>query len=149
MARATVWDGDRGAERERIILEATAKGVSREGAAKMAGISVRTLHNRMADDAEFAERVWQKEASMEQTALDAIRLAWADAKNWTAAAWFLERRYPQNYAKRIVSETRDFESEAHARAVELGVDPETFVAMLLEERDRRVRAERRQLPPGS
>lgn len=49
--------------------------------------------------AEFAEAIKKAEAECEQTCLLRIQTAAAEPRTWQAAAWLLERRFPQRWVK--------------------------------------------------
>lgn len=76
-------------------MEATRKGLTRKVAARVAGISPTTLYKYLREDAEFAQRVKSAQADGEESLVDLIREHAADT--WQAAAWLLERRYPDRY----------------------------------------------------
>lgn len=48
----------------------------------------------------FAERVARAEAKLEERQLSRIEAAASEPKGWTAAAWLLERRFPQRWSLR-------------------------------------------------
>lgn len=60
----------------------------------------------------LSEGLKKEEASFKRTLLTTIRsAALASHRNWTAAAWLLERKYPQEYGK---AERRSDEDRAEA-----------------------------------
>lgn len=69
---------------------------------------------------ELSEGLKQEEAAFKQTLLTTIRAA-ALARNqyWTAAAWLLERKYPDEYGK--ADRRRDEEGAEAAPKIVLGV----------------------------
>ncbi len=69
---------------------------------------------------ELSEGLKQEEAAFKQTMLTTIRAA-ALARNqyWTAAAWLLERKYPDEYGK--ADRRRDEEGAEAAPKIVLGV----------------------------
>lgn len=69
---------------------------------------------------ELSEGLKKEEASFKQTLLTTIRAA-ALARNqyWTAAAWLLERKYPDEYGK--ADRRRDEEGAEAAPRIVLGV----------------------------
>jgi transposase len=102
--------------RAKRIVDAIRNGVSRTGAAASAGISRRALMDWLARgrDGEaryehFLHRVQQAEAEAEAGMVACVRTAALDPKYWGAAAWWLERCRPADYAKR--EPTRDEETE--------------------------------------
>ena len=63
-----------------------------------------------ADDPDLAARIEQAEAVAIRDRLAVITKA-ADSGTWQAAAWFLERRYPEQWGRRTPKpETSDFQS---------------------------------------
>jgi len=81
------------------ILEALAAGQARGTAAALAGIGATTLARWVADDPDLACRVEQAEAQAVRDALGVIHRA-AESGTWQAAAWWLERRYPEVWSRR-------------------------------------------------
>lgn len=100
------------------ILESVRHGAKAKDAAAAAGVSKATLYRWLElaereepEDTEDLER-WglardlrdRLESGRAQAKVDAlakIREAW-EGGTWTAAAWFLERTYPEDYSRRIV-----------------------------------------------
>jgi hypothetical protein len=89
------------ADQQNEICDMLASGASRNLAARFAGCHPGTLRAEMRRNADFAHRVIQAELKLEAVLLRAIRnAAESDTKQWRAAAWALERIYPNRYAKR-------------------------------------------------
>ncbi len=98
-------------EVQKVICEAIEAAAALKVAAQAAGIGARTLdewlaHGRMelrdspdmeSPCADFVRAVTVASATFESDCLAMIQDA--APKNWTAAAWLLERRIPQRYAK--------------------------------------------------
>ena len=84
------------------LLGALRLGMSRRAAAGVAGFSKTTLYRMIANDQDgtLVTAIEKAEAEAEATYSTIIANAAADPKNWTAAAWWLERRYPSEYGKR-------------------------------------------------
>jgi hypothetical protein len=83
------------------ICELLATGASRSTAAQFAGCHAATLRAEMHRNREFSHRVIQSELKLEAVMLRTIRTAAeSDIKQWRAAAWALERIFPNRYAKR-------------------------------------------------
>lgn len=82
---------------EEKVIEATRKGLTRAVAARIAGFAPTTLYRHMRVNEEFRQRVKEAQADGEQALIDTIRAASSEPKHWTAAAWLLERRYPERY----------------------------------------------------
>lgn len=79
-------------------------GMPKKRAARLAGISHQTLANWENDPEKgpkIAELIEEAEATAEMRWLRIIEeAALADTKNWTAAAWRLERKWPEEYGRR-------------------------------------------------
>jgi hypothetical protein len=99
------------------ICEMLSSGASRPTAAQFAGCHPATMRAEMRRNPDFTNRVLQAELNLESTMLRAIRsVAEDDPKQWRAAAWALERIYPNRYAKRrtntlTVDQVHEFISE--------------------------------------
>lgn len=71
----------------------------------------------------FSEALKKAEARHKAALLTSIRdAALGDSRNWTAAAWLLERKYPQEYAKRERIRAAGCDRAA-APNILLGVEP--------------------------
>jgi hypothetical protein len=75
-------------------------GGDRSMAADYARCHSATLRAEMRRDPEFANQVIQAELRNESSFLRVIQEAGKDPKQWRAAAWALERLYPERYARR-------------------------------------------------
>lgn len=92
-------------EVQTTIVNALAAGTYLETAAAAAGINQDTLHRWLRNGARadgglqkgFSEAVKKALASAEVRNLATITLA--SASQWQAAAWILERRYPQRWGR--------------------------------------------------
>lgn len=82
------------------IVAILAMGCSRRAAAKFVGCDVKTIRNTAARDPEFAEQISQADSRNEYEFLKSIRRAAQHEKYWRAAAWVLERRFPNDYGRR-------------------------------------------------
>lgn len=82
------------------ILRALRHGATYKRAAEAAGIHRDTLHEWMRNDADFSDDVKKAHGQMMQTALASIEKA-AKEGTWQAAAWWLERMYPDEYGRSI------------------------------------------------
>lgn len=96
--RARAGSLDAGKKRE--IAAILSVGCSRATAAKYVGSSAETIRRTAKRDPEFAEQVRRAETGHELRYLQLIQGAAKDAKYWRAAAWALERKYPERYAPR-------------------------------------------------
>lgn len=124
---------------EERLLNALKVGATHELACKHAGIAPSTFYAAMArgraampgdeDFVEFAQRVNEAEAGAAVVSLATIRKA--SATQWQAAAWLLERRYPNAYGRTVVAvqdagvvdlaDRADADLEARARALAAAV----------------------------
>ena len=94
-------------ETQARFLEALRLGTSYEGSAAFAGISYRCFRNWMLKGesqktggyVQFFQEVKKAEGQAEVKWLAKIEKA-ASEGQWTAAAWKLERRFPDRWAKR-------------------------------------------------
>ena len=82
------------------ILRTIRLGLHADRAAMAHGISPSTLRNYKRRNPSFATQVKEAETGAESTFLSRI-MAHTD-RQWTAAAWMLERRWPERWAKREV-----------------------------------------------
>lgn len=86
------------------ILQGLSIGMSRRAASALGGISDDTLRRWMKSDDTLAHSVERAEATASQTAVESIHRASIDG-DWRAAAWWLERRRPEEWGKRTQIET--------------------------------------------
>ena len=99
--------GRKGGSRRKINAEITAKlveaiksGSTNRLACQYAGIGQTTFYETLQIDAEFAKAIKGAEASGAMKFLS--RITDASELQWQAAAWMLERRFPEEYGKRVV-----------------------------------------------
>jgi transposase len=89
------------------ITDAIRLGATYELAASYAGIAQSTFFEWMNTKPEFAEQVKEAEGAGAMQWLAKIEKAASDG-NWQAAAWKLERRYPERYGRTVV-DTRNYD----------------------------------------
>ena len=94
--RKPVLDG----YKRREILAIVAAGCKREVAAEYVGCDLSTIYRTAQRDADFAEKLRQKELSSEIGYLQNLRKAAQQERYWRAAAWALERINPDKYGRR-------------------------------------------------
>jgi hypothetical protein len=87
-------------EKKQAILAILGVGCSRHVAARYVGCSDSTIANTAARDPAFGEAIGKMMSQAEVSLLKRIRDAAKKDKYWRAAAWTLERVYPQRYARR-------------------------------------------------
>jgi transposase len=84
------------------ILQAIATGATRRTAAAFAGIGERTLYTWLASDRspfrQFRQALLLAEANATILMIGAVRNA--ASTSWQAAAWWLERKYPDEWGKK-------------------------------------------------
>ena len=86
-------------ETSKIILDAIGLGVPFRHACAMAGIDESTFSRWRDRYADFADAVKAAEARAVAGRLARIRRA--EDESWQAAAWYLERRYPQEFGRTV------------------------------------------------
>lgn len=85
------------ARREDLILKMLRVGVPRSTAVEAGEISVPTFHKWIKkDENEFAARVAAAEADAEYSLVS--KIVKQAGYSWRAAAWILERRWPEHWA---------------------------------------------------
>jgi hypothetical protein len=82
------------------ICGVLAMGGSRAVAARYAGCSASTIYRTAKKDRQFASELRQAEGRAEVLQLKNITDAARNKQYWRAAAWMLERRFPNRYAPR-------------------------------------------------
>lgn len=112
----------------KAICEALRAGNTRTAAGAYAGISHQTFTNWFKGNEDFADAVLKAEADAEVRNVAIIQTA--AKETWTAAAWWLERRKPENWRQkkdlnvRTLSDAdliRLLEADASAGSDEAGV----------------------------
>lgn len=86
--------------RRSAICTVISLGSSRATAAKYVGIHPDTIRRAMERDESFAAEIAKAESSHEVNQLMNINKAARSEKFWRAAAWKLERKYPDEYRPR-------------------------------------------------
>ncbi len=85
---------------QRDICAILTVGGTRRMAAEYAGCHIEAIRRTALADRDFALRIRKAEVGPEITLLRNIQVAASDPKQWRAAAWALERLYPDRYARR-------------------------------------------------
>lgn len=80
-----------------VVLEALRKGNTRTAAAYAAGVSKSTFY-RWIENETLRDAVKRAESDAETEMVAVVRKA--SSRNWTAAAWWLERKKPKSWGKR-------------------------------------------------
>lgn len=109
---------------EAVLLKSLRAGNTRTAAAATAGVDRHTLARWLATKAPFCTAVEKAEAEAEQRAVGQIRSAMRS--NWTAAAWWLERRRPKDWG-RVDRVEITFREQAQKIADELGLSVDEVI----------------------
>ncbi len=89
------------AYKQREICAIIAVGGSQKVAAHYVGCTVLALQAAAAADKDFKQQLKKAQSRHEISSLKDIQSAAKKPQYWRAAAWVLERRYPQRYAARL------------------------------------------------
>lgn len=98
--RPTQPGGVLDAQKKANLILLIAGGASRREAAGFVLCAHTTIGRTAARDPDFAAQLAKAEATNHMEAVRMIRHAASDPKYWRAAAWVLERRSPEDYARR-------------------------------------------------
>jgi hypothetical protein len=79
-----------------VILEAISQGLTQREASILAGISEDTLSLWKKKDSDFSEQMRQKEIECKLSHIKNIKEA--SKKSWQASAWWLERKYKEEFS---------------------------------------------------
>ena len=86
--------------KKREIIALLSVGCSRRTAAKYVGCDPRTIPRTAEREPKFAMQIDRAENQQEVTYLRRIQEAAQNAQYWRAAAWMLERKFPNVYGRR-------------------------------------------------
>ena len=87
-------------DKKAMVIVLVGQGASRREAASLVKCHHTTIGRTAARDGAFGAKLAQVESAAHLEAGDMIRRAASDPKYWRAAAWMLERRNPEDYARR-------------------------------------------------
>lgn len=109
------------------ICEAISMGATYELAAGYGGISYDTFNDWRQSKSQFSDLVKEAEGKAAVGWLKKIESA-ADDGAWQAAAWKLERRYPQDYGRTVVDQKHSGQVDHKVTTIAdirqaLGVEP--------------------------
>ena len=111
---------------QQAIIQALENGCTRRAAAGAGGVHHATLYRWMEQDATLRDAIERAENVAEARATSLVVKA-AYEGTWTAAAWWLERRRPDQYGRRMAIDV-SVKDEAMRLADELGVDADEAIA---------------------
>ena len=83
-----------------VILDHIRNGCFVSEACAAAGVGKTTFHLWCREDRNLSARL--KKAKAEQLASMIANIRQAGQKEWAAHAWYLERRYPEKFAKKTI-----------------------------------------------
>jgi hypothetical protein len=86
--------------KQREVLAILSMGCSQSMAAKYVGCAPATIRREAARDAKFAKKLREAKGNAELGLVKNIRKAANKEQYWRAAAWALERMFPEKYARR-------------------------------------------------
>lgn len=113
--------------RVEAVLDALNHGATREAAAAAGGITRVTLWRWLNDDETLRNEVEKAEGRAEYAFTTVV--ANAAVSSWQAAAWWLERRRYQAFARHDAVDVRiDIKAEVRKLADELGLDEDAALA---------------------
>lgn len=116
-------------ERRKRIIEAIRQGNTRKAAVAQAGINYDTFCQWLRQHPEFSDQVKNAEAEAELASVKVIREA--AITTWQAAAWWLERRRPEDWGTSHVVRVRlEREVEALLDFLQQHLDPPTYERIL-------------------
>lgn len=111
------------------ILDGLKLGMTRTAAAGACDIHYKTMARMVDSDVAFSTAVENAEAWAEARFSGIVARAAEEPKNWTAAAWWLERRHWQQYGRRERMELSvDMKGLAAKVAAEDGLDADILIA---------------------
>lgn len=87
-------------DRLELILSNLREGMSRQAACTQAGIGRSTLWRWCDEDAELSQRVDEAIDFSEAVLLAELKELGRAKQDWRAAAWILERRFPDRYGSK-------------------------------------------------
>lgn len=85
---------------QRDVLLIVGVGCDRSVAASYAGVDPRAIDATAEASGAFARELARAEANAELMHVQNIRQAAKDEKNWRASVWWLERVFPERYARK-------------------------------------------------
>jgi hypothetical protein len=125
---------------QKNLVDAVRAGNFYSTACRAYGVGESTFHRWMSDPAPryraFQDAITRAAAAAEAEAIGQIRLA--SRKDWRAAAWFLEKKYPKEWGNQIKAEISGPEGgpiQVDGRVLNVNLDklpPELLEALVLQ-----------------
>jgi len=84
-----------------MLISALEQGMTIPHAAAFANVTSSAVMNWMEKDEKLALAVEKAQLHFAAECMDTIRHEAVDKKNWQAASWYLERRFPNHYGKTV------------------------------------------------
>lgn len=110
-------------EQTERLLEGLRHGMTRRAAAAYAGFGKSALYDMIDRDRTLRTAIENAEGEAESAYTKLVANAATDPKNWTAAAWWLERRHPNDFGRKDRVEVKvDLRTIAERVAPGLDVD---------------------------
>ena len=110
------------------LIEGLEHGMTRRAAAAFAGFSKSTFYRMLeADDGTLGTAIENAEGKAEAAYTKLVADAAVNPKNWTAAAWWLERRHPDDFGRRDRIDVK-IDLRALAEKVAPGLDADAVLA---------------------
>jgi len=89
----------------RMLIAALEQGMTIPHAAAYANVSGSSVMNWMEQDEKLASAIEKAQLHFAAECMDTIRHEAVDKRNWQAASWYLERRFPNHYGKTVTEVT--------------------------------------------
>lgn len=84
-----------------VVINLVRSGSSLKDACHQAGVGYSTFFRWKAQNPDLSSRVKKAESDGKQWHIQNIRKH--AEKDWKASAWFLERKFPREYGKRVIN----------------------------------------------
>lgn len=100
------------------------KGNSHKDAATLCDISQDTFYEWKNTRPEFSEKLKKAEAACKARVISTMQIAAQDVKTWTAAAWWLERKYKDEFAAKptmVLAQRFDYQTTPEKIANDLKI----------------------------
>ena len=85
-------------EQRKSLIDALTLGHNIKDACTIANVSREWFYNELEKNPEWVKAVDRAALALKERMMVRVQNASRDTKKWTAAAWMLERRFPEEYA---------------------------------------------------